>query len=77
VVLRATPLPGPPVYVVLRGPRAETTLFARQFPPPKQVVRRPRGTKACQANGKSVTTAVYSTSKSVGASFCHMLLGRK
>jgi hypothetical protein len=77
VVLRATPPLGAPVYVVLSGPRALTTLFARRFPPPKQFVRRPLGERACLSRGSDVTTAVYSTSKSVGASFCHMLLGRK
>jgi hypothetical protein len=77
VVLRATPLPGAPIYVVLRGPRALTTLFARRFPPPIQFVRRPLGERACLSRGSDVTTAVYSTSKSAGASFCHMLLGRK
>jgi hypothetical protein len=73
VVLRLEPPSGPPVYLVLRGPRAETERAARQWPGPKQVVRRPRGTKACQSRGESV----YSTSKSLGARFCRIVLNRK
>jgi len=74
IVLRARPSPGQTVYVVLRGPPRLTRLSAQQFPPPKQVVRKARGTRGCLLrHSAGGTLAVYSPSKKTAASFCHTL----
>ncbi len=73
VVLRSTVVPGHPFYVAIHGPRSLAESSARRFPPPRQVVDRPLGTKACQYRGPDLTITAYAPSKNAAADFCRTI----
>ncbi len=77
VVLLSTVEPRQPFYVTIHGPRSLVDGSVRAFPPPKQIVQRPRGTKACQSHGTDLTITAYSPSKNAAANFCSAIPGRK
>ena len=76
-VLRFAPAPSTLVYVVLKGPPAETLylgrLFLKAWPGQRQIVGKPGGTTDCRSQARVVNVIVDSARKSAAAPFCALM----